>query len=250
MLKRYRMAFAAVLVALVVLPVAAAERVDALPAVKAYNSGRFEQLLTINDIPFITGRGEMESNNRLHYVLKTVPMEGLAESTLEIVVYDGTMYTREDDDTQWYIEDANVPIVPPSGDIPAEANLPFPVTKIGTVNVAGTPTDQYQIWIQDDPMGDLMKYDLWIGQQMNYIYQDQLSLVTSDPDLGTLTLADLARTYDFNADIKVGPPANAKVRPNPTSLVSFSWQNRGLNKLAAPFATSAVRDIAKELFAR
>ena len=53
MLKRYRMAFAAMLVALVVLPVAAAERVDSLPAVKAYNSGRFEQLLTISRNTFV-----------------------------------------------------------------------------------------------------------------------------------------------------------------------------------------------------
>ncbi len=145
MLKRYRMVLAAMLLALVVLPAAAAERVDALPAVKAYTSSRFEQLLTINDMPFIVGRGAMESNNRMHFVLRTVPMFGLEESTLEIVVYDGTMYTREDADPQWYIEDAAVPIVPPSGDTPAEANLPFPVTRIGAVNVAGVPTDQYQI---------------------------------------------------------------------------------------------------------
>ncbi|HYF65958.1 MAG TPA: hypothetical protein VD886_24225 [Herpetosiphonaceae bacterium] len=250
MLKRYRMALAALLMVLVVLPAAAAERVDALPAVKAYNSSRFEQLLTINGIPLITGRGEMESNNRLHYVLKTVPSSGLDEETLEIVVYDGTMYTRENADTQWYIEDSDVPIVPPSGDIPAEANLPFPVTKIGTVNVAGTPTDQYQIWIQDAAMGDLLKFDLWIGQQMNYIYQEQLAIVTTDPELGELTLADLHRAYDFDAAIKVGPPANAKVRPNPTSLTNFSWQNRGLNKLAAPFVSSFVRDAAIARFAR
>jgi hypothetical protein len=249
MLKRYRMALAVVLVALVVLPVAAAERVDALPAVKAYNSSRFEQLLTINDMPFIVGRGEMESNNRMHYVLRTVPMEGLDESTLEIVVYDGKMYTREDADPQWYIEDVEVPTVPPSGDTPAEANLPFPVTRIGTVPVAGVPTDQYQIWIQDDPMGDLLKIDMWIGQEKNYIYQTQLSIAMTDEDLGNLTVASLARAYDFDASIKVGPPANAKVRPNPTSLVNFSWQNRGLNKLAAPLVSTTVRDLAVARFA-
>lgn len=250
MLKRYRMALAALLMVLVVLPAAAAERVDALPAVKAFNSSRFEQLLTINGIALIAGRGEMESNNRLYYVLKTIPSSGLEEETLEIVIYDGTMYTREDTDPQWYIEDSNVPIMPPSGDIPAEANLPFPVTKIGTVNVAGTPTDQYQIWIQDNAMGELLKLDLWIGQEKNYIYQEQLSIVTQDPDLGELTLADLTRAYDFDAAIKVGPPANAKVRPNPTSLTNFSHANPSLNKLAAPFVTSFVRDAAIARFGR
>lgn len=250
MLKRYRMALAALLLVLVALPAAAAERVDSLPAVKAYNSSRFEQLLTINGTPLIAGRGEMESNNRLYYVLKTLPSAGLDEETLEIVIYDGTMYTREGSDTQWYIEDRNVPLVPPSGDSPADASLPFPVTRIGTVNVAGTPTDQYQIWIQDNALGELIKLDLWIGQEKNYIYQEQLAIVTNDPELGQLTLADLTRAYDFDAPITVGPPANAQVRPSPAALTGFSWQNRRLNKLAAPFVSSFVREAAIARFGR
>ncbi len=99
-------------------------------------------------------------------------------------------------------------------------------------------------------MGDLLKLDLWIGQEKNYIYQSQLLIATTDEDLGDLSLASLARSYDFDASITVGPPANAKVRPNPTSLVSFSWQNRGLNKLAAPFVSTAVHDLAVARFGR
>ncbi len=243
MLKRYRMVVLALLLALVVLPAAAAERVDTLPPIKSYNSARFEQLLTINTMPLIVGRGEMESSDRMYFVLRTLPFVGMDESTLEIVLYDGTMYTREGGDTQWYIEDTNVPLALSSDDMP-------PVTKIGTVNVAGTPTDQYQIWIQDDPMGDLLKLDLWIGQAQNYIYQAQLLIMTNDPDLGELTLTSLERFYDFDAAIKVGPPANAKVRPNPTTLASFSRQNRGLNTLAAPFASSTVRDLVSARLSR
>jgi hypothetical protein len=238
MLKRFRIPLIALLLTLIVLPAAAAERVDDLPEIKEISSVRFEIADVLNGELFIAGKGEATAADRMHYVLKSIPFGNEPQEVLEVVVYDGKVYTRENNDTQWYLED--------EGDVSslthnAMANE-IPVSKIGSMSIAGVMTDQYQVWLAGDG-GDIdhIALDFWIGQQMNYLYQEQISIIGNDPDLGELKLEEVTRYYDMDAaNIYVGPPANAKPRSS-TGLFNDSSK---LHRVSNILGLGKVRELA------
>jgi hypothetical protein len=251
MLKHARFVILAFLLLAITLPAAAADRVDSLPEIRAAATARFDIALALNDTPFIVGKGEVASPTRAHFVLRTVPLGGLRESTLEVVVYDGKIYTREDASTQWYVERMpDLPIDNPTAQPEVDVSS-APVTSIGSKTIAGTPTNQYQIWISaDDNSTDHIALDFFIGQQINYLYQYQISVFATDDELGELKLETVTRLYDYDdRSIVVGPPANAIERPAMTGLADI--RNGGLlTTLAAPLATAELRELAAQRLGR
>lgn len=233
-------------------PALAAEPVASLPAVRASNSGRFDLAVAINDLTLIVGKGEVASATRAHFVLKLLPLAaGMGETTIEIVEYDGTTYTRLDDDPQWYREtQTDLPVAAPVGQpavdpaIDVSSAQPY---SIGAVDVAGTPTDQFQLWI-NKPASDVdyLKIDLFVGRQINYLSKLQLTTVGTDPDLGAIKLETVTRLYDFDAaNIVVGPPRNAIAAPGAARGLMPALRGAGLvGTLLAPLSSQRVRSSA------
>lgn len=239
------------LLLLLVLPTAAAEPGSMMPEIKGAMRARFDLAYVLNDQPFIVGKGEIVGQDRAHFVLRTVPIEGLDEATLEVVMFDGRTYIREDASAQWYVErDLDLPVAAPAFDPEISTSL-LNATSIGTKTIAGTPTNQYQIWLgADDGSTDHMALDFFIGQQINYLYQYQVSLFVTDPDDNQLKLETVERLYDFDdSSIVVGPPTNAIERPAMAGLVEF--HNGGvLSTLAAPLGTAELRKLVAERLGR
>lgn len=214
-------------------------------------SARFDLALALNDMPFIVGKGEVASPTRAHFVLRTLPMEGVPEATVEVVTYDGRIYSREDASSQWYVENAlDLPVDAPTSAPEADVSA-APVSSIGSKPIAGTPTNQYQVWVgADDGSTDHIALDFFIGQQINYLYQYQISIFATNEELGQLKLETVERFYDYDdPSIVVGPPANAIERPAMTGLAEI--RNGGLlSTLAAPLATAELRELAAQRLGR
>jgi hypothetical protein len=257
MFRRFRFVALALMVLAFVVPAAAAERVESLPEIKPSMSGRFELALVLNDQPFVVGKGAVESPTRAYFVLKALPVEGMREATLEVVIFDGKMYLRQDADPQWYVTDmADLPASAPE-DVSAAEPVDVEegvLSRIGEKPIAGTPTDQYQLWINDeDPQTtDHVALDFFIGKQVNYLYQYQVRIAGNDPDLGELKLETVTRLFDFDdPTIIVRPPANAESIDMTSRGLMAPLKNAGLlGTLSAPFATSQLRDMAVERFGR
>lgn len=232
-------------------PAAAAERVDTIPEIRGFSAVRSESVMLINGTPFMVTKTEQSSPNRAHLVLKLI-VPGEAEETIEAVLFDGKLYTRENTDAQWYIEDVDVPELP-------DQSLPIdlgdadglPITKIGAATIAGAATDQYQIWFAGDAGSgiDHMALDLFIGQQINHLYQTQVRLLGNDPDLGELKIEAVTRNYDFDAaNIVVGPPTNAI--PREDGGAPFFNGSALASQAHLPLAIPAVHDWAVKSFGR
>jgi hypothetical protein len=240
-------------------PVLAAERVEKLPDIKPSMSGRFDLALALNEQAFIVGKGEVASATRAHFVLKALPVApGGRESTIEIVVYDGKTYTRLDNNPQWTEESqTDIPVSAPTGQPAVDHGVDLsnaPISSIGTTEVAGTATDQYQIWInqQADEL-DYFKLDFFIGRQDRYLHKYQVTAVGMDPDLGELKIETVVRLYDFDdPNIVVGPPTNVAPRPGVASHGLLPKLRRGgaLSVLSTPLNSSSVRSVAIERISR
>lgn len=251
MVKHVRFVILAFLLVAIALPAAAAERVDELPEIRSAMSARFDMALVLDDMPFIVGKGEIVGANRAHFVLRAMSINGQFDSTLEVVLYDGRIYTREDTSTEWYVESAlDLPVEDPTS-VPSADVSNAPISSIGTKTIAGTPTNQYQVWIgADDGSTDHIALDFFIGQQINYLYQNQISAFLTDEELGQLKLEMVQRLYDYDdPSIVVGPPANAIERPAMTGLAEI--RNGGvLSTLAAPLGTAELRKLVAERLGR
>lgn len=247
MFTSYRSLIIVCMLLMLALPAAAAERVAAVPEIKSAMRARFDLAYVLDDQPIIVGKGEVVGPNRAHFVLHALSRRGVPEAALEIVLYDGRLYTREDASTQWYVEsDLVLPVGDPTS-VPEADISSVPITSIGSKTIAGTPTNQYQIWVgADDGSTDHIALDFFIGQQINYLYQYQASLFLTDPDDNQLKLEMVERFYDFDdPSIVVGPPANAIERPAMAGLVEI--RNGGfLSTLAAPLGTAEVRDMVTQ----
>ncbi|HEX6290266.1 MAG TPA: hypothetical protein VFZ66_13820 [Herpetosiphonaceae bacterium] len=249
MLKRSRFVLLAFLLLALALPAAAAERVDKLPDIRGAMSGRFELALVLNDLPFIVGKGEVVGN-AAHFVLRTVVGE---VATLEVVAFPDRIYTREDASSQWYVQSTvdlpvGAPETAPQVDVSAA-----PISSIGSKAIAGTPTNQYQVWIAGDSsnMNDHIALDFFIGQQINYLYQYQVSAFTTDEEFGELKLEMVTRLYDFDdRSIVVGAPANAIAQPARAGLIKPLRNGGLLSTLSAPLATHQLRALAAERLGR
>jgi hypothetical protein len=252
MLKHARFVLLAFLLLGIALPATAAERVAKLPEVKAVMSARFDLAVALNDMQFIVGKGEVASATRAHFVLRALPIGGSDAATLEVVVYDGRIYTREDASTQWYVERmTDLPVNAPEAQPQVDASA-APVSSIGSKTIAGTPTNQYQIWVaSEENTTDHLALDFFIGQQVNYLHQYQISAFTTDEDFGELKLEQVTRLYDFeDRSIVVGPPANAIERPAMAGLLKPVVKGGLLSTLAAPLATHEMRQMAATRLAR
>lgn len=263
MIHRLRLVLSALLlVATVVganLPAFAAERVEELPEVRPVSSARFDLAVALNDFQLIVGKGEITSATRAHYVLKLLDLDGSVAATLEVVLYDDKIYVRQDVDTQWYVTDlttlpVDAPTSAPSVDVEAA-----PISSIGAKEIAGVLTNQYQIWISGENLGeeaaptDRVVLDFFVGQQVNYLHQYQISSFLTDPDLGDLKLEQATRLYDFNnPEIVVGPPANAVPSPTPAAAGLLPRLRNGglLSTLAAPLSTPELRALTIKHFNR
>jgi hypothetical protein len=191
------------------LPASAATEVDSLPQVAQFTKARYDFALTLLGVEIGYGKGEFESENRVHLTLKTVAFEGSPSETIEAILYDGVVYTRENDSTQWYIESAPDAGLPPATETEAvDATLSL----IGPVTIAGISTDQYQLWINGED-GSAATADFFIGTRTPWLHklQSNVYLDGNDP----ISFAGLDYYYyDFDAeDIKVYPPSNAIRRP-------------------------------------
>jgi hypothetical protein len=223
------------LLALLVLaaPVSAAPtRVDALPSVEGFTSARYDFALTLFGAEIAYGKGEVESASRVHLTLKTVAFEGTPSETLEVVIYDGTYYVRENDSTQWYIESApDTGVAPPSTEVGDTSEVALSL--IGPAEVAGVATDQYQLWQNDAEVASTA--DFFIGTSRSLLHKLQISgYVLDGADLIPVIGLDY-RFYDFNAsDIKVYAPANAVRRAGSAAYGSLDWAMR-----SAPSSLSA-----------
>jgi hypothetical protein len=242
-----RMFLVLMLILTLALPASAAQRVDKIPTLKPFTAARFELAFTLNGELFIAGKGQMENANRLYMTLKTI-IPGLPADTAEIVFYDGTLYMRENDDPQWYIEETGLPMDPPQtgGDINTGG---LPVTWIQTMTIAGVQVDQYQVWVAGESPRDYGKIDYWLGKTNPYLYQQQISVITEDEDIGEFAIADVVRLYDMDAaGISVGRPANAKPRDNAgfsTLRLPRGMRGRGF---MATMKASFIRDAAVARF--
>lgn len=240
-------------------PALAAERVEELPEIRPVSSGRFDLALVLNDFQLIVGKGEIASETRAHYVLKLLDLDGSVAATLEVVLYDDKIYVRQDVDTQWYVTDlSTLPVDAPTS-APEVDVAAAPISSIGAKEIAGVLTNQYQVWISGENLGeeaaetDRVVLDFFVGQQVNYLYQYQISSFLTDPDLGELKLESVTRLYDFNSpEIIVGPPANAIPSPTPTAAGLLPRLRNGglLSTLSAPLSTPELRALTIKHFGR
>lgn len=241
MLKRVKIVLVAFLLMATTLSAAAAERVDSLPAIKVQTSGRSEMLMQIDGEPIMVATIEQENPNRAYMVIRPVGI--LSDIDLvEMVMYDGTLYSRTGIETQWYIEATGLPEASPIEDLPETPTGAVPVTHMGTMPIAGAATNQYQIWLNSDAAGTTyFKFDLWVGVEANYLHQMQLGLYSNDPDFGDMALEAVQRSYDFDSTIKVYAPANAIERELDSGLVGLSYTTPEANLFLAPFTTGTAR---------
>jgi hypothetical protein len=212
-----------------VMPAAAATQVDSLPAVVAVTKARYDFALTLLGVEIGYGKGEYESENRVHLTLKTVAFEGSPSETLEAILYDGVVYTRENDSTQWYIEESPDAGVPPSTETEiVDATLSL----IGPVTIAGISTDQYQLWVNADD-GSVLTADFFIGTRTPYLHKLQSNVYLDGNDPFSFAGTDYYY-YDFDAEnIKVYPPTNAIRRPA-AAVGSPMWGvKKGVTDLSA-----------------
>ncbi|MCU0491861.1 MAG: DUF2092 domain-containing protein, partial [Chloroflexaceae bacterium] len=145
-------------------------RAQTLPQTQPVNQARFDFAIKAEGALLGYGTGRLESPTRMYAVSKLLLGDG--EETVEVVIYDGTQYTRVNDETTWTAEE----LVTPGVDVPAGQLLTpdlaeFPITLIGTEQVDGVATDHYQIWINETETTGYTKIDMWIGQQTRYVQQ-------------------------------------------------------------------------------
>jgi hypothetical protein len=215
MIRPVRFLLLALLALLLTLPAAvSAERVASLPAFAPSSSARFEIANAINGDAFVVGRGEVITPRRMHYMLRTVPFPGEAEESIEVVIYDGRVYFRENDGPRWTAQLLSGDVINPVVELVQGAEEVGPIEQLGSITIDGVVTDQYQILVGDPADPPFVTADLWIGQQRSYLYQSQITEHHSDPDLGSFRLEIVARAYAFDdPTITITPPNPADVDP-------------------------------------
>lgn len=214
MLRPIRFLLLTLLALLLVLPAAVgAEPVASLPATAPSTSARFEVAVALNGQPFVVGRGEVITPSRMHYVLRSIPFEGDSEQSIELVIYDGRVYARENDGA-WEMVVVSGEVLNPVDELVQGAESAGPIERLGSVTIDGIVTDQYQILVGDATEPPFVTADLWIGQERNYLYQSQVTEYGEDPDFGRYQLATVARAYAFDdPTITITPPDGAEVQP-------------------------------------
>lgn len=211
------------------LPARAAERVDALPALKPFKTMRDNFVATFNGRPLQVCQSEWESWNRVHGACRDLVTAAMPDQTLvagalvEFVFYDGVHYQRADEETLWTVSrdeqyDPDLTFADALFRVKYDAVL----TRIGDASVGGAPATHYQYWSVDKAFnqqnGGLAVYDLFLSLD-NRVVSDVFSARGRIAGLGEGTLARTWVYSDFDAPITVAPPAADKVQaPSASSL--------------------------------
>ncbi len=218
--------FVVLLLAALLAPAGAAERIVELPPIKPWTAARFEAVVVLNDRPQAVARGEVSGPQRGHFVFQFLNPEEPGPRVVEVVAYDRVLYVRTDDNPQWRVtqwgEGGEIPDpaqnILPLGDVRAgiaEFVQSGTLSRIGSMPIGGVPTDQYQVWIPGGQPGvDHIAYDVWIGRQTPYVQQIQFSFFGEVPDMGRIKSELVERFYDFDAaGIVVRPPSGVAKTP-------------------------------------
>lgn len=213
-MRPFRRPLLALLLLLSALPaLASAETVASLPAITPSTSARFEIAEAIDGQPYIVGRGELMLPSRMHYVLRTIPTADEPEQSLEVVIFDGRAYVRENDAAQWEAQLLSGDVTNPVAELVAGAEQEGPIERIGSTTIDGIATDQYHILIGNEQERPYITADLWIGQQSSYLYQSQVTRYRGEGDFLYQT-ETVARAYAFDdPTIMISPPDPATVGP-------------------------------------
>ncbi|HEX5689995.1 MAG TPA: hypothetical protein VFX76_08330 [Roseiflexaceae bacterium] len=195
---------AALVLACLVAPASAAERVDGLPEIRQFSSGRFEYALTVGGEIHAYGNGTFESLARIAYIYGET---GDQPSIQYYLAYDGELYSHDEGQSEWTkLEGQAAPIPRPSYDAVALLAQRGTVSRIGDADVAGTPTTQYQIWVNDSGAATAgpLKVDLFVGKDTPYVYKLQITAGDAPDQIGAVY-----RFYDLDSNIVVPvPPAD------------------------------------------
>lgn len=185
-----------------------------LPELAPVTTLRHNFVFAFNGRPLQVCQAEWESWNRSHGTcrdLVTVPEWDLIENYVrEVVRYDGTAYIRDNDETVWtalpdeqYAPDVML------NDALYSVNFAATLSQIGTVDINGIPTIQYQYWSLDEALNELaggqVVYDLFISAE-NRVIKDQISARGTILGLGDGELSSIWLYSDFDTAITVSPP--------------------------------------------
>jgi hypothetical protein len=209
-MKRLVLGLFAVLM-LLTTPAMAAERVTTLPEIKPVRSGRMDLALAINKDVLIHAKAEF-IDDRLH----AVAVDTKGNQVIEIVVIGNRIYLRQNTDTRWQattveIDDPGDVPVPGVPELPPFEEL-FTIYDLGTVEVRGVPTTQYQAQVDPAAIGAPNSTDfafnlnVFIGIADAYLHKFQATILDTTFDEPALLETPLD-VYDFNQPIVVGAPA-------------------------------------------
>lgn len=178
---------------LLVVPIAA--RAQSSIIVDPFTTVRFEQVILFNDDPVGVMAGYMESANRAYYTLHEFAADGSLNEVSEAVYYDGMLYIRENNATQWqeFADQPRDTLLPPYA--PQDAN--GTLTELGSVTVDGNiPTTHYQFWFSfaDDIYAT---NDVFVGQNDERVHRWGQTIVVQSED-ETNSVAQVVRFFDFD----------------------------------------------------
>ena len=199
-------------------PAMAVEPVTTLPEVKPVESGRIDLAVTINKDVILFAKAEF-AGDRLHAV--AVDVEG--RQVIEIVVIANRLYLRQNTNPRW--QATTVEIDEP-GDVEdvvgidlSELEESIKLYNLGTVNVRGIATTQYQAQVDpvllDAPNNVDYAFNLnaFIGNADSFLHKFQATILDASTGRAMLLETPLD-IFDFNQTIVIGapdPPLGAEV---------------------------------------
>jgi hypothetical protein len=197
------------------------------------NSVRYDFLYTFNGVPLQVCQAEWESANRGHTTcqdLVSIPELELIEGYVrETVIYDDTIYIRDNEETIW-LATGNPSFNPDVSLNEALFSINFEsaVTELETVTIRGVPSTHYQFWSLDEELNDFqggqVVYDVFVSNE-NFVVQDQISIRVDDDEAEDAEFTRIWGYSNFNAPISVSPPPADLVQPasvGPDSSYTFS----------------------------
>lgn len=209
-----------------------AEPVTVLPEVMTPTSGRFDFALAINKQVLAYGKGEFTTTG-VHAVF----VDEQQGQLIELVLVGDQLFLREGAEQRWLGTRLDVQDVPIAG--PATPTLPdegLAITNVGTAEVSGVATTQYQIAIDPAQLAAVpgagadalagsaglneAKVDLFIGTNDSFLRKVQVTAQAPDPQLGNVTLEAVLVFSALNEPVVVGPPPANLVDQLPVQAAS------------------------------
>lgn len=230
------------LLMLTLLGTTAAAEESSLPTLRPTARARFELALAVNGQAYVVGQGEVIAPSRLHYVLRLLPLDDEPAQTLEVVIYDGRFYIRENDSDEWYVERYSGAVLDPTNELAVAAAGQGAITHVGSVTIAEEPTDQYQIFAGDRAAAQppFTVYDLWVGQTLRHLHQAQISEYERGRDGSLIRAETISRSYAFDdPTIEIQRPVGPNIPP-PSGPVSWLGMPRAdlFQTLGSPLQTA------------